>query len=289
MRALKLALGLVAMALLCPAQPFEILERLPDWVSVTPDIPYDRYSQTVLDVMRPKDRYAGKRPGVLVIHGGGWVRLRKERNVAGFCLPYLERGFVAANVEYRLANAAPAPAAVRDVLRAAAWFRRHAAAYGVDDAKIVVTGESAGAHLALMVAMTPESAGFGPAARVAAVVDVFGVTDVADLLTGPNARWYTQEWIPEQPGRLDLARRLSPLTYVRTGLPPVLIVHGDADRSVPYEHAVRLDGALRSAGVDVERITVPNGKHGFTVAEWNELLPRTFAFLAAHGIRSVKP
>ena len=287
--ALILALAAAGVAPPCVAQPYVFLDRLPDWVAIEKNIPYDRYPDTVLDILRPKGASHGNRPGMLMIHGGGWVRQKKERVVAGFCLPYLERGFVVANVEYRLAQAAPAPAAVEDSLKAVAWFCRNAAKYGVDRRRIVITGESAGAHLALMAGMAPKSAGFGSAPRVAAIVDVFGVTDVADQLAGPNARWYAAEWIPEQPGRMELARRLSPLNCVRKGLPPVLIIHGDADDAVPYDHSVRLAKALREAGVDVEMITVPAGKHGFTIPEWERLLPQTFEFLAKRGIRGTPP
>jgi acetyl esterase/lipase len=266
------------------AQPFETLARLPDWISIEPNIPYDRYPQTVIDIMRPKSDMSKTRPGVLVIHGGGWVRQAKERNVAGFCLPYLERGLVVANVEYRLGGVATAPAAVNDVLKAARWFYTNASRYHVDPKRIVVTGESAGGHLALMVGMTPQSAHLGPVTEIAAVVDVFGVTDLVEQVFGPRAQWYAKEWIPEQAGRRELAERLSPLNYVLKGLPPMLIIHGDADEVVPYDHATRLSEALKKVGTEVELITVPGGKHGFTIPEWNAALKQTFAFLEAKRI-----
>ena len=112
------------------AQPYGPLAKLPDWVSIEGNIPYSQYPQTVLDIMRRKGETRPGRPGVLVIHGGGWVRQNKERIVQGFCLPFLERGFVVANVEYRLAPVAKAPAAVTDSLEAARWFHDHARQYG---------------------------------------------------------------------------------------------------------------------------------------------------------------
>jgi acetyl esterase/lipase len=208
----------------------------------------------------------------------------KERVEAGYCLPFLQHGFVVANVEYRLAKAAPAPAAVIDVIEAGEWFQRNAGRYGVDPKRIVVIGESAGAHLALMAAMTPRSAGFGRAAPFAAIVDVFGVADVAAILSAGNPPSWATTWVPEQPKRLDLARRVSPLTYVRPGLPPVLIVHGDHDEDVPYGQSVTLLERLRKARVDAELITVPGGQHGFTEAEWDGIVPRMFTFLEQRGI-----
>jgi acetyl esterase/lipase len=187
-------------------------------------------------------------------------------------------------VEYRLAKAAPAPAAVIDVVKAGEWLSQNAARYGMDPKRIVVMGESAGAHLALLAAMVPPSAGFGTAPHFAAIIDVFGIADVAAILTPGSTPWWADEWIPQQPGRLELARRVSPLTYVRKGLPPVLIVHGDQDEAVPHAQSVELNAKLRAAGVDTELITIPGGKHGFTEPEWDGIVPRIFAFLARHGI-----
>lgn len=266
-------------------QPAAEPPKLPDWVSVEANIPYDQHPQTVVDVLQPKQPAKGKRPGVLVIHGGGWVGGTKERMVELFCLPYLEKGFVVANVEYRLAAVAPAPAAVTDVLKAAAWFRNNARKYNVDTKRIVVTGGSAGGHLALMVGMTPKSAKLGPPAKVAAVINWYGITDVADQLEGPNMREYAVKWVPEQKDRLELAQRVSPMTYVRRGLPIVKTIHGDADPTVPYEHGVKLTKALRDVGVDASLISVPGGKHGnFGKGKNAEIYADIFALLKARGI-----
>ena len=247
-------------------------------------IEYKDGDVTLKGMLAWDDAVSGKRPGVLVIHGGGWVGGTKERMVERYCLPYLEKGLVVANVEYRLAKAAPAPAAVTDVLNAAAWFRKNAKKYKVDRKRIVVTGGSAGGHLALMVAMTSKGARLGPTGRVAAVVNVYGITDLADQLHGPNMRKYAVTWLPEQSGRMDLALRLSPMTYVRRDLPPILTIHGDADQTVPYEHGSNLTKALRDVGVDAQMISVPNGKHGFTKEQWAGLLPQIFTFLQRRRI-----
>jgi acetyl esterase/lipase len=241
------------------------------------NIRYDKYPETVLDILQPSAPTLGNRPGVIVIHGGGWVQGDKEGMLDSFCLPFIRHGFVVANVEYRLAKAGPAPAAVTDVLQAAQWFLDHAAKYKVDPNRILVSGASAGGHLALMVGMTP-------AVKIAGVIDFFGIADVADQLAGPNAREYAAQWIPEQPNRLELAHRMSPATYVRKGLPPILALHGDADPLVPYEQSVNLIKAIRSAGGDAELITVPGGKHGFTLQEMDELWPQIFKWLKKHKI-----
>lgn len=249
------------------------------------NIHYDRYPETVLDVMQPRDPALKNRPGIIVIHGGGWVNGTKESVVERFCVPFLERGFVVANVEYRLAKAALAPAAVTDVLNAAKWFSEHAAQYKVDPKKIAVTGGSAGGHLALMVGMLPKDTDLGPVTKIAAVVNFYGITDVADQLQGPHMRNYAVTWLPEQSGRMELAKKLSPLTYVRKDVPPILTLHGDADPTVPYEQGVRLTNALKQAGAKTELITVPGGKHGFTPAEMDDQWPQIFKFLQKNKLK----
>jgi acetyl esterase/lipase len=248
------------------------------------NIHYDRYPETVLDILQPRDPALKNRPGVIVIHGGGWVNGTKETMVERFCVPFLERGFVVANVEYRLAKVALAPAAVTDVLNAAKWFSDHAAQYKVDPKKIIVTGGSAGGHLSLMVGMLPKDTDLGPVTKIAAVVNFYGITDVGDQLEGPHLRNYAVTWLPEQPGRMELAKKLSPLTYVRKDVPRILTLHGDADQTVPYEQGVRLTNALKEAGAKTELITVPAGKHGFTPEQMNELWPQIFKFLKKYKL-----
>src|SRR5579864_239362 len=274
-----------ALVLVSAAIAQETKVAIPDSVSVEANIPYGQYKETVLDIMQPKAAAGAKRPGVIVIHGGGWVGGAKEGHSQETCLRYVEKGFVCADVEYRLAKAAVAPAAVTDVLDATHWFEENAKKYNVDTKRIVVTGGSAGGHLSLMVGMTPKSAKLGPAAKIAAVVNFYGITDVGDQLGGPNMRDYAVTWVPEQTGRLELARRLSPMTYVRKGLPPILTIHGDADETVPYEHGVKLTKALRDAGDDAELVSVPGGKHGFPKAKEDEIYEHDiWPFLKKHGI-----
>jgi acetyl esterase/lipase len=176
--------------------------------TIEANIAYDKYPQTVLDILQPTTLAVGKRPGVIMFHGGGWIESSKETMMNSFCLPYLQQGFVVCNVEYRLAPVAPAPAAVNDALDAAAWFFKNAKKYNVDTNRIIVTGASAGGHLALMVGMTPKEANLGPTVKVAAIVNCYGPTDVADLLSGPHHQSWATQWLPDQPGRLDLAKRV---------------------------------------------------------------------------------
>jgi acetyl esterase/lipase len=251
-----------------------------------------------LDVYRPHSSIAPV-PVVMMIHGGGWIISNKDDYVltAG---PYLAMGFAVVNVEYRLGKVSLAPAAVEDCQCALRWIGAHAKEYNFDLEKVIVTGPSAGGHLALTTGMIPESAGFadecaslsGPndsGPRAAAIINLFGITDVADLLAGPNLRAYAVTWLGGQSGREELAKRLSPLTYVRPGVPPVLTIHGDADPTVPYSHAVRLHQALDKAGVRNQLLTIHGGGHGGFTAEQDLLVfETTRSFLASLGIHAIQ-
>jgi acetyl esterase/lipase len=250
--------------------------------SVDPDITYLRASgvDLKLDVYRPSNT---TRPNATLVnfHGGGWTGGSKEGVSLRF-LPYLEMGWTVVNVQYRLADVAHAPAAVEDCRCALRWIYRNAEEYGFDLNKIVVTGYSAGGHLALTTGMLPESAGLDhqcPGDRrrtwstgttstdelkVAAIINWYGITDVVDLLDtppGPSGS-YTDAWLGSNTNRRDIAERVSPLSYVRKGLPPILTIHGDSDPTVPYSQGVRLHDALEKAGVPNELVTVKGGAHG---------------------------
>ena len=237
-------------------------------------------------------------PVLMMIHGGGWVAGTKESQLLR-AMPYLEQGWAVVNVTYRLVQVSRAPAAVEDCLCALQWIARNAENYNFDLARIVTTGNSAGGHLALTTGMVPASAGLGrectsgsfsgpptiPSVEVAAIINWYGITDVADLVHGSNTKGYAVQWLGGLPNRDEVARLTSPLTYVRAGLPPVLTIHGDADPIVPYQHAVRLHDALESAGVTSELHTVAGGGHGgFDTAETLAIFTTIQQFLSQHGL-----
>lgn len=242
-----------------------------------------------LDVYARTDS-GGPFPTLIWIHGGGWVGGNKETATFSL-LPYLEMGWNVVNVEYRLGRVSLAPAAVEDCLCALRWVIRNAKEYGFDTSKIVVSGGSAGGHLALTTALTPASTGLDRQCpgteelKVAAVVNWYGITDVADLLDGPNMKPYAVQWLGSLPNRAEVAKRVSPLTYVRARIPPIITIHGDADPTVPYTHATRLHEALRKAGIGEQLVTVPGGRHGgFGRAENERAFREIRAFLTKHGV-----
>jgi acetyl esterase/lipase/peptidoglycan/xylan/chitin deacetylase (PgdA/CDA1 family) len=245
---------------------------------ILPNVTYSIANNTELklDLYLPKDRGAPN-PTLVLFHGGGWVDGQKERNVFQL-LPYLSLGWAVINVEYRLARNTPAPAAVEDCRCALRWLAYHAREHNLDTSKIVLTGTSAGGHLSLITGMLPPQSVFDrrcptdgdtrwregtePKINVAAIINWYGITDVAELIDGPNAKHYAMEWFGSMGNREELARQLSPINYVRAGLPPILTFHGDQDDIVPYNQAVRLHAALDKAGAPNQLVTLPGRKHG---------------------------
>jgi len=256
--------------------------------SVKPDIVYltaNNY-QNKLDVYQASGEQP--HPTLIYIHGGGWVEGRKEEDVLE-AIPFLEKGWSVVNVEYRLAGVSLAPAAVEDCRCALRWVIEHAKDYKFDANRIVLMGHSAGGHLSLITGMLPLSAGLDRECagdkelRVAAIIDWFGITDVNDLLEGPNMQDYAVMWLGSLTDREQVAKKVSPLTYVRPALPPTIMIHGDADDTVPYTHSVRLHAALDKAGVPNELLTIPGGKHGeFNHSQLETSYAHIWAFLGKY-------
>jgi acetyl esterase/lipase len=285
-------------AALIPQMAFAQLSPVATWAThaaneyqMFPNLTYvvaNNY-ESKLDIYKRRDT-TGPQPTLIWIHGGGWTGGNKESAVMSL-MPWFEMGWNVVNVEYRLARVSQAPAAVEDCLCALRYVAAHANDYSFDTARLVVSGDSAGGHLALTTGMIPESAGLDrecpgvPLPKVAAIIDWYGITDVVDLLDGPNRKTYAVQWLGSLPNREEIARRVSPLTYVRPGLPPVLSIQGDADPTVPYHHSVMLQEALEKAGVQHQLVTIPGGKHGnFTPEERTRIYIAIHEFLAKNGL-----
>jgi acetyl esterase/lipase len=252
--------------------------------------------ESKLDVYRRRD-VTTPQPTMVFYHGGGWVGGTKESSFMSV-MPWLEMGWNVVNVEYRMARVAEAPAAVEDALCALRFVVAQAKTYNIDTNKIVVSGESAGGHLALAAGMIPQTAGFtnicagggfagseNAVPKVAAIINWYGITDVNDLVTGPNVRSYAVQWLGSSKNREDVARSISPLTYVRAGLPPILSIQGDKDPIVPYSQNTRLQEALAKAGTRSELFTVPGGGHGnFKADERTAIYLKIREFLAHNGL-----
>lgn len=282
----------------------QFVDSIADRYGIRPNLTYTTANNVELKL----DLYLPQKgtelvPLVINFHGGGWVEGNKEGQMLGL-LRFMQMGFAVANVGYRLGRVSPAPAAVEDTRCALRWLSRRAKDFKIDTRKIVLTGGSAGGHLALITGMLPEGnpfdracatddstrwvSGTEPPLAVAAIINYFGITDVEDMLSGPNAKHYAIEWLGSAPNREALARSVSPIQYVRAGVPAVFSVHGDADKLVPLAHSTRLHEALKKAGVPNELITIPGGGHGgFSPIESQRISVAIRAFLSKQGISAI--
>ena len=271
--------GLAAISMLLAGARATSQQSVRDWAAsmsdrylVYPDQSYGYFSGTSLKLDVWQVQTTEPVPTVVYYHGGGWF-FGDRTGALPYLMPWLARGWNVVNVEYRMSGTAPAPAAVEDARCALRWVYRNAGQFHLDANRIIVVGHSAGGHLALMAGMLQESDGLDddcpsdPAygekpLKVAAIVDWYGPTDIPDLISGPNRKTYAVAWLG---GLLDQeaeARRVSPVNYVRPGLPPIFIVHGDEDPTVPYQQSARLHQKLDDAHVTNQLYTVTGGKHG---------------------------
>jgi acetyl esterase/lipase len=298
------AIALLALALLTAAPPSWAQDGASSrWAelagyqyTVTPDVVYGVQNNYPLkmDVWR-NSKASGPVPTLMYIHGGGWIY--GDRTGAFIELfPYFQRGWNIVNVEYRMAPVSLAPAAVEDCRCALKWVIRNAKQYGLDITRIVLTGHSAGGHLSLTTGMLTPDAGLDVACpgdeilKVAAIINWFGISDVNDVMQGPNKKNYAEEWLGNLANKSEIAKRTSPLTYVAKDNPPTISIHGDLDNVVPYQHSVRLHEALTQAGVPNQLVTIKGGGHGnFTDEETLQAYDQIWAFLDVHLPKAPAP
>jgi acetyl esterase/lipase len=238
------------------------------WTSTISDVSYGPCPENRLDVILPRWSDSKALPSVVVFHGGGWLRGSRSDVRDRACRRYLSHGFLTVNVEYRHGIRL----ASEDAVRAVEWFFSRAVQYGADPRKIVVTGESAGAHLALLAA-------FQSRAAVAAVVNSYGIADLSRLSDAALLR----DAIPDKDAA-TVVGPLSPIAHIHPGAPPVLSLHGSADSTVLPDQSVRLTLALRQAGGDAEVMLIDSAGHGFSSSQLERAYSAVFGFLRRRGI-----
>ncbi|MFI4975533.1 MAG: alpha/beta hydrolase [Caulobacterales bacterium] len=219
-----------------------------------------------LDLYRPANDQ--RSTAILLLHGGGWSQGSKAM-LAEHAGQLARDGFLAIVPEYRLTGEAIWPAQIHDVKRAIRWARAHAAELGFDEDRLALQGHSAGAHLALLAAGTaddprldpPEGDG-GVSANVAAVAAVyppvlFYLGEVRP--SGANAA----RALPGADASEEAAALASPINHVSADFPPVMLLHGDADKVVPVSASRRFEEALRAAGGRSDMHIFNGLPHGF--------------------------
>jgi acetyl esterase len=227
-----------------------VAARNPDGNYVIPgargDIVYRRVNVGNATVELSLDAYVqrtgGRRPVVVVIHGGGWTTGSRIAYVGQFLELLTGAGYNWVSIDYRLGGVADYANALDDVRAAVAYVRCQAAALGVDGDRIILLGEDSGAHLAALLA-----AGRPPGVRGAILVG--GFYDLPALPAVSRG----------QPA--DRLVRASPINSTPAGMPPLLLVHGDRDRDVPIEQASRYCAAVRLSNVRCDLIEVRGASH----------------------------
>ena len=221
------------------------------------------------------------RPILVWIHGGGWVAGDKAAEVPQL-IPYLERGWNVVNVNYRQ-GPGTAPQAVDDVMCAYQRVIEIVEASGIPTDQVVVSGASAGGHLALLVGML-NSDGNHPCRTTSppkAVVNWFGITDIEAVQeflseTRPEGN-YAAAWIGNAAKVNEISSQYSPLFLVTENTPPIITVHGDVDTVVPYEQASALHESLSTTN---RLITIEDGNHsGFSDAQYRDAFQAIFQFI----------
>jgi acetyl esterase/lipase len=229
-----------------------------------------------------------KKPTAVIIniHGGGWNHGVKESQ-GGFN-SFFKEGFAVANIEYRLTGQATAPAAIEDTRCALIYLIKNAKALNIDVNKVYIMGGSSGGHLALMAGLLANNHLFDNNClgieniKVAAIIDKYGIADVRDWAYGPNITSKSAtNWLDDKAKDEKFVSSVSPIYWVTKDSPPVFIVHGNADPTVPYQQSVDLHKKLLLLGVKTEFMTVEGGVHGkFTKEKNAEINEAILKFLA---------
>jgi acetyl esterase/lipase len=247
-------------------------------VQIVKDVEYGRGGglPLYLDIYIPETPIMKPIPAVVFIHGGGW---RSGDKFPSQVRSLAECGFFAVSINYRLSGVTTFPAAVEDCKCAVRWLRANAAKYNVDPNRIGVWGGSAGGHLSLMVGCADETAGLEGnggwekySSRVQVVCSYYGPADLAHMQDGDTTA--PAQFLGGTPAEKPEAYRLaSPVTHVTPDDPPLLMVHGESDRVVPYAQSVIMQQAYLELGLKVELVKVLNAGHGFQSVADKDISP----------------
>lgn len=208
---------------------------------------------------------ASPAPCLVVVHGGGWDSGDRTQ-LAGWNHRWAARGYAVAAISYRLAPRHPWPAQREDTLAALAWLKEHAGRLGVDAARFVLVGRSAGGQIAAAV-------GYGAAdPAIVGVVSFYAPHDMPfawsvsredDALNSVKLMRQYLGGPPDTPERAERYASASAQAMIGPRTPPTLLLHGRPDALVWYRHSERLAARLREAGVRHHHLELPWATHGF--------------------------
>ncbi|TMQ92185.1 alpha/beta hydrolase [Actinomadura soli] len=216
------------------------------------------------------------RPGLMQIHGGGWVIGDKREQGLPLLNHMAVQGWVGFNVNYRLSPRATWPEHLIDLKHFVAWYKEHAEEYGADPDFLCVTGGSAGGHLTAMVALTANEPGFQPGfedvdTTVQGAVPFYGVYNLLEAGPWPRPMGATpllERMVVKLPfaENHDAYAKASPVTYLREDAPPFFVVHGSRDSLIPVAEARRFVERLRDvSAAPVIYAEMKGAQHAFDV------------------------
>jgi acetyl esterase len=218
-------------------------------------------------------RIAGSPPGpapvLLLVHGGGWSGGSRDALAPHACY-FAARGWVCINVSYRLTSepGVTLQKAAEDIRAAFGWVRAEASRRAWDANRISVLGESAGGQLACALGVLPPEPGSWRAQRLVLVNPVLDLTALSWALTVPGVK---------EAGPVDPRARgkhpawtVSPLFHLRKDSPPILLLHGRDDTSVPFAQADAFTARGRAVGASVELVGLDGTGHAFLLREFGQ-------------------
>ncbi len=232
-------------------------------------LPYAAADGTPLRGRLLRSAGGAARPTFVVVYGGAWRSGDAEQG-ASFDRQLVADGYTVVALDYRHAPAFHYPAPLDDVRRGLRLVRDSAAAWGVDPARLILWGRSSGAHLALLAAWDDTTTAAPP---VRGVIDYYGPVDLVEGYRHPprpdpiDARDVLRDFLGGTPDqRPSQYRDASPITHVRPGLPPTLLIYGGHDHLVEARFGRALDAALAAAGDAAAYVELPWAEHGFDAA-----------------------
>ncbi len=257
------------------ARPFKLSQ--PD-VEVIRDINYTIGGRRArLDIYRPRDVALENAPVLVQVHGGGWTIGNKEQQGLILMNRMAQRGWVCVAMNYRLAPKHPFPAQIIDVKKAIAWTRENISSYGGDPTYLVITGGSAGGHLAALAALTPGEAEYQPGfesadTSVAGCVPFYGIYDMAGLTGLKSAEAMRDHFLAPRvfakdpvADRADFVKA-SPLAHVSEEAPDFFVLHGANDSLADVRQARAFVKELRTRSkATVTYAELPGAQHAFEV------------------------
>jgi acetyl esterase/lipase len=260
--------------------------EIPDGVRYVPDQVYGHDGHDLTMHLFSREDPGERRPGVVLIHGGGFVEGFAEM-LLRYAAHLAAAGYVTASIEYRLAGESPFPASLEDSKCAVRWMRAHADEIGLDAERLAVAGNSAGGYLAAMVGSTPglhEGRGGSPEASsaVAAVVLWYPAIDIRPSITSELAGIAVAAYFGRTPGE-DEAAAASPVTFAAAA-PPTLTLTGAADPIILVDQLRDYHARLAAAGVPERLVEFAGLGHSFdyNLERWGDCFGEVQAWLERH-------